>query len=249
KTIYSWMKQHFDDPRNIVLGSEMKSDLTDKESDLLTIYVLSLRSEEMPKKYRRIKETLAAENNDGGSLYKMYCIACHTTGKDSVYDEVFKRSVPAIMNPAFLSSVDNTYLKKVIEEGRAGTQMTAWKFTAAGLSEQEISKIIKHITRARPQVKPEPFSFKRYEGNIAHGEAIFKIRCAGCHGERGQGGVGLNLRNPVVQKDANPEFLAITVRDGREGTPMAAFGIKGVGLSDQNIVDVVTYVRTLSSKK
>ena len=32
-----------------MLGSEMKSDFTDQESDLLTTYVLSLRSGEMPK--------------------------------------------------------------------------------------------------------------------------------------------------------------------------------------------------------
>lgn len=251
KTIYSWMKQHFDDPRNIVLGSEMKSDFTDKESDLLTTYILSLRSEEMPKKYRRIKETFVAENikDDGESLYKMYCIACHTTGKDSVYDEVFKRTVPAIMNPAFLRSVDNTYLKKVIEEGRAGTQMTAWKTAAAGLSDMEINKIIEYITRERPREKPEPFSLKIYKGDLKHGEELFKIRCVSCHGEKGQGGIGLNLRNPMIQKEADPEFLAITIRDGREGTHMAAFGMKGVGLSDQDIVDVVTYVRTLSSKK
>jgi mono/diheme cytochrome c family protein len=70
-----------------------------------------------------------------------------------------------------------------------------------------------------------------------------------CHGEKGEGGVGVNLRNPVVQKEADPEFLAITVRDGREGTHMAAFGRKGVGLKDQDIVDVITYVRTLSRKE
>ncbi|MEW6714908.1 MAG: c-type cytochrome [Nitrospirota bacterium] len=251
KTIYTWMKQHFDDPRNIVLGSEMKSDFTDEESDLLTTYVLSLRSEEMPKKYRRIKEAPVAEDikDDGGMLYKMYCIACHTTGKDSLYDEVFKRTIPAIMNPAFLESVDEKYLKKIIEEGRAGTQMTSWKAAAAGLSDDVINKIIEYITRERPVIKPEPFGFAGYKGDLKHGEELFKIRCISCHGDKGQGGVGLNLRNPVVQHEASSEFLAITVRDGREGTHMAAFGPKGVGLSNQDIADVVAYVKTLSSKK
>lgn len=251
KTIYTWMKQHFDDPRNIVLGSEMKADLTDEESDLLTTYVLSLRSEEMPKKYRRISRTLVPEDikDDGDLLFKMYCIACHTTGKDSVYDEVFKRTIPAIMNPAFLMAADDKYLKKIIEEGRAGTQMTSWKTAAAGLSDREINKIIEYITRERPKVKSGPFGFAGYKGDVKHGEALFNIRCISCHGEKGQGGVGLNLRNPAVQREADPEFLAITIRDGREGTHMAAFGEKGVGLSNQDIVDVVTYVRTLSGKK
>ncbi len=251
KIIYIWMKEHFDDPRNIVLNSEMLSNLTDEESDFLTTYVLSLRFEEVPKKYRRIEgfRTVEETKDNGGRLYKMYCIACHTTGKDSVYDEVFKRTVPAIMNPSFLKAADNQYLKTNISEGRADTQMTAWKAAAAGISEEQIEKIIEYLTRERPEKKPEPFGFTSFKGDAKNGEELYRIRCMSCHGDKGQGGVGLNLSNPVVQKKTDPEFLAITVRDGREGTPMAAFGSKGVGLSDNDVVDVITYVRTLSMKK
>jgi cbb3-type cytochrome c oxidase subunit III len=251
RTIYTWLKEHFDDPRNIVLESEMLSDLTDEESNLLTTYVLSLRSDEIPKKYRRIKESRAAKmtKDQGEQLYRMYCIACHTSGRDSIYDEVFKRTIPAIMNPSFLMAADNNYLKEVISEGRADTQMTAWTAAAAGISDEEINKLIEYLTKERPEKKPEPFGFTRFKGDAKYGEELYRIRCMSCHGDKGQGGVGLNLRNPVVQKAADPEFLAITVRDGREGTHMAAFGKNGVGLRDQDIVDVITYVRTLSSKK
>jgi mono/diheme cytochrome c family protein len=127
--------------------------------------------------------------------------------------------------------------------------MTSWKAAAAGLSDHEINKVVEYITRERPHAKSAPFGFAGYQGDVKHGEELYKIRCVSCHGEKGQGGAGLNLRNPVVQKAADPEFLAITVRDGREGTHMAAFGQKGVGLSNQDIADVITYVRTLSSKK
>jgi mono/diheme cytochrome c family protein len=251
KTIYAWMKEHFDDPRNIVQDSQMIPNLGEEESDLLTTFVLSLRTEEMPKKYRRISGTpfprKAADN--GEALYKMYCIACHTTGKESVFDPVFQRSIPAIMNTAFLKVADDKVVKTIVEEGRANTQMTAWKEAAAGLKEEEIKRIIEYVGRERPQEKSEPFPFSSFEGNRNHGREIYEIRCTSCHGTNGEGGVGLNLRNPVVQKELAPEFLAVTVRDGREGTPMAAFGKKGVGLSNQDIVDVVTYIRTLASKK
>ena len=250
KTVYSWMKQHFEDPRNLVLGSEMKSEFTDQESDFLTTYVLSLRSGEMPKKYRRIRETLPARSAaDGETLFKMYCVACHTTGKESVNDEVFKRTIPAIMNPAFLKAAGNVYLKKVIEEGRAGTQMTAWKTAAAGLTDDEVNALVEYLTKSRPRERSEPFNFARFKADPAHGRALYEVRCISCHGARGQGGVGLNLRNPVVQKEAEPDFLAITIRDGRAGTHMASFGREGVGLSDQDIADVVAYVRTLSKEK
>ncbi len=116
------------------------------------------------------------------------------------------------------------------------------------MSEKDMDKILAYVTRNRPAERPQPFGFKRFRGDAGSGENLYKVRCMGCHGDKGQGGVGLNLRNPVVQ-NANPEFLAITVRDGRDGTHMASFGENGVGLRDQDIVDVITYVRTLADKK
>lgn len=250
KTVAEWMKEHFEDPRKIVPDSQMKVDLTPEDANLLTTYIMSLRSEEITKKYRRLTGARIPDDikDEGEALYKMYCIACHEDGKNSNFFEPFKRTIPAIQNPAFLRVFDDKFLKDVISEGRAGTQMTAWKAAAAGLSEDKIDKIIKYITKDRPKVRPAPFGFASYKGNPKHGEEIFTLRCIACHGEYGEGGVGLNLRNPVVQS-ANPEFLAITVRDGREGTPMVAFGGKDAGLSYQDIADVVTYVRTLSKKK
>ena len=252
RNIYSWMKEHFDDPRNIVIDSEMMIDLSDEESDLLTTYILSLRSEEVPRKYRRIRGGSAGiadvPQDEGETLYKMYCIACHANGKNSTYDEVFKRTIPAIMNPDFLKTADNTYLKTVISEGRAETQMTAWKSSAAGITDEEMGEIIQYLTRERPTGTPKPFGFANFKVDKAFGEELYKVRCMGCHGERGEGGVGLNLRNSVVQRMADPDFLAITVRDGREGTHMAAFGKQGVGFDNQDIADVIAYVRTLSEK-
>ena len=249
RTVYSWHRQHFADPRNMVPESEMRAFLNDEESDFLTTYILTLKSED--QKFICIRQS-RKEVMDGESLYKMYCIACHTTGKYSVYDEIFKRTIPAVMNPAFLKTVDNKLLKKIIEEGRGQTPMTAWKADAAGLADGEINRIIKYITRNRPKEKPEPFQFSKFKGNIGQGEELFKVRCARCHGAEGEGGedfLGISLKNPVVEKEADPEFIAITIRDGRKGTPMAAFGKNGVGLEDQTIVDIVTYVRALSSEK
>lgn len=250
KTVSQWIKEHFDDPRKIVPDSIMKVNLTPEESNLLTTFIMSLRSEEMPKKYRRLTGARIPDEirDKGESLYKMYCIACHDSGKKSVYDDIFKMTIPAITNPAFLKAADDNFLKTVISEGKAGTQMTAWKSAAAGLSEEDIDKIIGYMTKDRPKERPAPFGFAQFKVNAKHGEELYKNKCVLCHGEYGEGGLGLNLRNPVIQK-ANPEFLAVTVRDGREGTTMAAFGSKEGGLNSQDIADVVAYVQTLSQKK
>lgn len=250
RAVYSWIKQHFDDPRALVPESEMKVHVTEAEAELLTTYILSLRSEEMPREYRRFKDTAGTERTaeDGETLYKKYCIACHAKGKDSVYDELFKRTVPAIMNPAFLKVADDGYLRKVVQEGRDGTQMTAWKAAAAGLSEQEIDRIVQYMTSGRPKARVEPFSLASVKGDPKSGEELYKVRCALCHGATGKGELGLNLRNSVVQ-GADAGFLAVTVRDGREGTAMPPFGKNGVGLKDREIIDIVSYVKTLSKRK
>ncbi|MBF0518005.1 MAG: c-type cytochrome [Nitrospirae bacterium] len=248
KTVYAWMKEHFDDPRNVVATSEMKSDFTDEETDALTTYVLSLHLDEIPKKYRRLGKGQGIPDT-GEYLYKMYCGACHASGADSVYDEVFKRTIPAIRNPSFLKAVDRKYLKTIIEQGRAGTQMTAWKSAAAGLTDAQIENIVDYISQDKPATPSVMFGCGPYKPNVQNGQDLFRVRCVSCHGNKGQGGVGLNLRNPVVQKEASVEFLATTLRDGREGTHMASFGPDGAGLSDENIADIVAYVKTLSTNK
>jgi len=251
KNTYAWFKQHFIDPRKLVPISEMKVTVTDEEADYLTAYVLSLRSGEMPKQFRQFNDaatTAPPSPTDGEALYKRYCIACHGTGKDSMFDEIFGRTVPSIMNPAFLKTADNKLLKKVIEEGRAGTQMTSWKAAAAGLTGQETDSIIQYLTKARPSDKPEVFGYMRYKADQKHGEDVYNMRCWHCHGKKGEGELGLNLRNPVVQGD-DPEFLAITVRDGRKDTPMPPFGKNGLRLADQDIADVVAFVKTLGQRK
>ncbi len=249
-TQYTWHKEHFLDPRALVPESEMKVILNEEEAEALATYVLTIKSTEMPREYRRIKETAEAEL-DGEALYKKYCIACHTTGKESYFDEIFSRTIPAIMNPAFLRIADNKFLKSSVSEGREGTQMTSWKPSAAGLSEQDIDKIVAYIAKERPAGGAPRFNFAGFKTDTKRGETLYTIRCALCHGKDGKGGagfLGINLRNPVAQS-ADPEFLAVTVRDGRTGTPMVPFGKAGVGLSEQDIADIVSYVKILSQTK
>jgi mono/diheme cytochrome c family protein len=245
--LYSWIKQHFDDPRKIVPESDMRAFLTPEESELLTTYMLTFRTEEMPRNYTLIKNIIPPRT-DGESLYKMYCIACHSDGMTSVYDEIFERTIPAIMNPAFTGTINRDHLKKMIQEGRKGTQMTAWKSDAAGLTDREIDNIITYVTKNRPAEKPDPFRYSRFRTDAEHGKELYAMRCALCHGDDAKGGkrrLGINL----LYKNPDPEFLAITVRDGRAGTPMVPFGNKGMKLQNQDIADMVAYITSLTARK
>lgn len=245
--IYTWIKEHFQAPWRVVPDSQMRAFLSDEESNRLTTYILTLRKEEIPKPYRKILEQPAPEW-DGKNLYTIYCIACHAGGKISLYDNTLQRTIPAIRNPAFLRAATDKTLRTFIMEGRKGTPMTAWKASAAGLNDGEIDRIIGYLAEERPADPPAPFDFLTYQTDVDKGKEIFTVSCLLCHGEKGEGGLGVNLRNPVLQKMVDPEFLALTIRDGREGTPMPPFGDKGMRFSGQEIADVVAYVKTFSGQ-
>lgn len=251
RNAYNWMKQHFDDPQAIVDNSEMKVSLTDEEAAQLTTFMFTLRREELPSNYKLIKN-IASKATDGASLFTMYCSGCHGTGQQSIYDEVLNRTIPAITNAAFLRLIDDYSLKSIIDDGRSGTQMTAWKNTASGLKKEELEQIREYISKSRPSQIVGLFGYNAKNRDVARGKTTYEQRCNFCHGDDGKGGgrkLGLNLRNPTVQNVLSPEFLANTVLHGRKGTPMPSFGPEGEGLSNREIADVVAYVKTLSKKK
>ena len=251
RTAYNWVKQHFDDPRAIVPTSEMKVALRGEEADQLTTFIFTLRREELPSNYKLIKN-ISGKTTDGASLFKMYCGGCHGTGKQSIYDEVLDRTIPAITNPSFLRLIDSLSLKSIIDEGRAGTQMTSWKTAASGLKKEELKQILDYIAESRPSQIPEPYHYDAKNRDAAHGKTVFEQRCNFCHGDDGKGGgrkLGINLRNPTVQNLLQPGFLALTVSIGRKGTPMPSFGPEGEGLNNEEISDVVAYVKTFGHKR
>lgn len=78
-------------------------------------------------------------------------------------------------------------------------------------------------------------------GDVFNGERVYRAHCSGCHGARGRGelpdspnftrGDGL-MRSDLALLDA--------IETGRNAMP----GYRGV-LSEEEILDVITFVRTL----
>lgn len=98
--------------------------------------------------------------------------------------------------------------------------------------------------------QPVPKTSERAIGHdqLASGEALYARHCAACHGPRGKGDgtAGLNpppadLTSPKVSTQLAPQLIK-TVHKGREGTAMGAWEQL---LSDQDIEDIVAYVRHL----
>jgi cytochrome c oxidase cbb3-type subunit 3 len=87
-------------------------------------------------------------------------------------------------------------------------------------------------------------------GEPSHGLSLFLRNCAGCHGMNGRGGLAPEIGNPVFQRAATDEFIIRTIRNGRIGTAMPAFQrLEAPALGDQDIADVLAYLRTLGEPR
>jgi cytochrome c oxidase cbb3-type subunit 3 len=194
--------------------------------------------------------TLAACEPRGDELYAAHCSACHgESGSGGV-------GVPLSL-PSFLDSVDNDYLRSTIRHGRPGRVMPA--FTA--LSDAQVNAIVRHIRGWSKNPAPD-YPATAVKGDAGHGKALFSEHCAVCHGGNGEGGTGTGvtfsrkrslpiiapaLNNPGFLAAATDQMIRYTLQNGREGTPMGSFLEKG--LSEQDIDDIVSYVRTFEDQQ
>ncbi len=76
------------------------------------------------------------------------------------------------------------------------------------------------------------------------GAELFGRYCAACHGDKGDGGVGVPLSLPTFLDSVDDRFLAETIRYGRPGRVMPAFD----ALSDAQVSAIVTYIRAWSKQ-
>jgi putative heme-binding domain-containing protein len=77
---------------------------------------------------------------------------------------------------------------------------------------------------------------------IAAGSKLFAGSCAGCHGPRGEGGRGPNLRNRGAWHSLDETDLFQTIQNGIPGADMP-----GTKLPDEQIWQVAAFVRALGA--
>ncbi len=186
----------------------------------------------------------------GDRLYTAHCAACHgETGSGGV-------GVPLSL-PSFLDSVDDEFLRVTIRQGRPGRVMPAFK----SLSDSQVNAIIGHLRSWSDSPAPS-YTRTPIEGDIERGRELYTSKCVVCHGENGEGGKGTGvtfsrkrthaivppaLNNSAFLAAASDEMIRRTLQQGREGTPMVSFLEQG--LSEQQIDDLVRYVRSFEQQK
>lgn len=191
----------------------------------------------------------AAAAPDGAALYTSHCAACHgDKGSGGV-------GVPLSL-PSFLDSVDDRFLALTIRYGRPGRVMPAF----GALSDAQVNAIVAFMRGWSKQPAPV-YTTTPVSGDVQHGKELFAAHCAGCHGASGEGGVGTGvtlsrhrdqpiiapaLNNSGFLAAATDEMMKHTLQFGREGTPMSPF-LK-LGLSEQDIDDLISYLRSLEGQ-
>ncbi|MFN8373042.1 MAG: c-type cytochrome [Anaerolineae bacterium] len=93
-------------------------------------------------------------------------------------------------------------------------------------------------TNVAPTLAPAPTL--NPDGDAAHGQILFsQWRCADCHGESAQGGVGPTLARPALS------IASFTAAVRQTRPPKPAFS--EAELSNQDVLDIYTWLRTLDA--
>ena len=185
-----------------------------------------------------------ASRTYGPALYVERCALCH-----GAQGEGMGKVGNAIGNQEFLATASDEFLETAIAQGRPGTTMVAW--AENGLNTYQIRSLVRFMRtwQTAPSVGLDHTQVA--QGDRARGEGLYAQHCASCHGPQGDPGrdptlVGNHLSNPVFLAQASDGFLIYATANGRTGTTMQAFSqAKGGPLDDQQIQDIVTYIRSL----
>ncbi len=87
------------------------------------------------------------------------------------------------------------------------------------------------------------------ETEAVDGAAVYKKRCAMCHGPEGKGFKALKTPDftlPEWQAAHSDEEIIEVIKNGKKGTAMPALGSK---MTEDEIKAVVAHVRTFNSEK
>ncbi len=250
-TVEQWMFEHFKNPAEVVPGTLMPDmGVTDRQARDLTQYMLSLRRKQMPAAY-----TPVPPNRGGGApvtgqqLYSMFCSGCHgNQGQGSTVldpqlamlaDPPRELMTPAINNTDTLSVASDEYLRHIIRHGRHGTNMIGWSRDLGGLDDKEIERLVAFI-RAWSGPGPDIRQISAADGVARYGRSLFRLRCASCHGQKGDGGIGPSLASPSFLAIASDEFIAKAIVHGRANTAMPSWR----HLNAQQVSDLLAYIRS-----
>ncbi len=246
-----WMVAHFRDPRALIPDSIMPTfGFTDAEYKSMSAYLGTLTK---PPAIGNAQET-----------YQNLCMRCHGDKGDghgmiATYLDPYPRD---FTNVGFMNSRTEERLIASIKNGVGGTSMPAW---GKVLNDEQIKALLGYINdnftkekraEMRPRQIPDQNPVAMSMDSVARGETIYLTRCTGCHGRKadGKGANSLdilprprNLLNSTFVNSSSDRRMFEAIMYGVEGTAMPPW--VDYGLTDNDIGDLVNYIRSLNQAK
>jgi len=179
------------------------------------------------------------EKRSGRAYYQGLCANCHGRKGEGGIGNILNSN-------SFLAVVSDDFLAETIIHGRPGTAMPSWKHLPA----QGVSDILAYLRAWQPdapawgEVQAAMRATSKKE-NARIGRHLFQANCAGCHGQRGEGGIGLNLNSPDVLRYVDDEYLFRNIVHGRPSTAMPAWR----HLSADDTGAIIAFVRTMQTRE
>jgi len=184
--------------------------------------------------------------SDFGTLYAQNCAGCH--GAEGRGGASF-----ALANPVYLAIVDEATVRDVVANGVHGTSMPAFAQRAGGmLTEQQIEVIASGIfsrwghKQLLEGANPPSYAAKAV-GKADRGQLAFGTYCASCHGSEGGGTrKGSAITNDSFLALVSDQGLRTIVITGKPelGAPDWRSNVPGKAMSDQEITDVVAWMKS-----
>lgn len=171
----------------------------------------------------------------GGQLYAKYCALCHGDNAEGYKAD----NAPSLVNPEFLASASDEFLRSSIGRGRPGTAMAGYAKAIGGpLDDASVRAIVAFLRKDAPAPRAlAPVG----GGDPVLGKATYTGMCASCHGTLERRGEAIWLANPQFVATATPAFLAHGIRAGRPGTKMIPWGNQ---LGDAEVANLVAYIQS-----
>ena len=190
----------------------------------------------------------AVDIKEGKDLFTQNCAVCHQA--DAIGKPGF---APSLTNKEFLSISSDKFLEGTIRDGRAGTGMPGF----AHLGRSKVKNIVAYLRTyaTLPDVSAKVDAQKDAHGDPRLGKTWFNDICATCHGVKGDGytagGTGTAIGNAGFLSKVSDGFIRTTIKDGRSNTRMLGFSgpTAMANLSDQEIDDIIVYMRSLPNTK
>ena len=183
----------------------------------------------------------------GEKLYNQNCIFCHQA------DAIGKPGLaPSLTNKEFLSISSNKFLLSTIRDGRPGTGMPPFGHLGRSKIEAIVAYFRSHakLPYRGGRVNAQPTA----KGDPRIGRLWFEQICSTCHGPKGNGYAGGSSGTAIGKagflSKVSDGYIRETIKVGRSNTRMLSFqGPAAMAdLSNREIDDIITYLRTVPSR-